>query len=177
MTKDEIMEALSNCCSSCNQLGVQKILTKYRGTIDLTYNEGEVWKIVIARNSIELLHLLLNFYQQTKLKDQLEEKEYKKAQHQLFNILRDAEESLEISPKIMEIIAPYLIEEEESDNEQDLSGFDIQEKDSVVDEAYHTKHKSYSAPEFLVHQPLIPGLLYSSSESLIGKDYEHWGIE
>lgn len=166
MIKEDIMSMLYSCCSNLNYRGALSLFRKYPNYIDLTYDDGILFKIAIAHESTALLHVLLDFYKETKL----EGKEDKLAYLHLKHILQDAAEAHDLSLEIQKIIGPYVIEVEESDNEneQDLNGFDIaagysEQGDSSI-------HLSHSASELFVHQNASV-LLRSSSESLVSCNF------
>lgn len=159
------MHRLYNYCCWLDCEKTTELLEQYPNEIDLTYNEGRMFRLAISGESSELVNILLSFYKETQLKGDIESVEYKKANYMLRNILQEAEESFEITPEIYKVIEPYL-STEESDKEQDLSGFDIDYDYDTQDISY-TIQKSNSAPELLVHQKMTVRLLHTSSESFV----------
>lgn len=166
MTTEEVMMLLYNYCSWKDCDSIKELCKEYPNEIDLTDDDGMLFKMAVAYKSAELVNTLLDCYKKTKLQGNEDSIEYKLANLQLKHMLQYAEEAHDLTPEIQKIIGPYLIEEEESDNEQDLSGFDIEDYDAQ-DGRHYTMHKSNSAPELLSHKTLTTSLLHSSSESII----------
>jgi len=167
LTPQQIQSILVGYCNSLYCQGVTELFRDYHDDIDLTFDDGLVFDIAIARESVDLLKVLLDFYRETKLQDDPKSLEYKLAYIQLRHMLDDALETHSVRSSIKEVISPYLTNDEESDNEQDLEGFDDV---YTVDPGYHSAlHKSYSEPYLIQHQQEVASksLLHSSSESLI----------
>lgn len=124
ITKEEIMSLIYDCCSWQYCAGLKKLFKEHRDEIDLTDDDGMLFKMAVAYKSTELLTTLLDFYKATKLQSNPESLEYKLAYIQLRHMLDDASEAHDVVPEIQAIIESYLTKEEESENEQDLVGFD-----------------------------------------------------
>jgi hypothetical protein len=107
-----------------------KLLGKHHD-LDVTVMEGLCFQLAIKHKNANILNALLDFYQKTNLQCDRDNIEYKKASYKLWQILQDAISSFDVSPEIQEILNPY-IATTDSDDEQDLSGFDdIDSLDSV----------------------------------------------
>lgn len=162
MTKEQVMQRLYDCCRWGKPTMVAELLLEHRDKVDLLYYENAfLFALVMSHDTpdkcVKLLNLLIDFYKETKLdplpKDSLE---YKMAYHILRINLDTAYNRNDEFKEVYEIVKPYLIEEVESEDEQDLSGFD---------DDPNCIQRSFSEP-CLTHTEQ-KGLLHSSSESLI----------
>ena len=163
MLKEDVMMLLYNYCSWKDCPSIKKLFKDYPTQIDLTDDDGMLFRMAVAYKSTELLTTLLDFYKATKLQGNPQSLEYKLAYTQLRHMLDDAAEAHDVVPAIQVIIEPYLTKEEESEDDQDLDGFD-----AINLDFHNTLHHSYSEPDLIQHQQVSSKLLlHSSSESLL----------
>lgn len=130
---------LSDYCRWDDTNSVIKLL-KQNFIIDLTYNDGIYFRLSIKHNNIKMLNSLLQYYEQTSLKGDSNNLEYKVAKYKLQQILQDAVNTFTISKEIQEVLEKYLPKEEDVNSEQDLSdlenllGFDTKEIQHSIEE-------------------------------------------
>ena len=84
--------------------------------IDLTYDDGLYFKLSIKHDNIKMLNILLQYYQQTKLKGDLNSIEYKEANHKLQQILQDTANTFRLSKESQTILEKYLPQEDDSNS-------------------------------------------------------------
>jgi hypothetical protein len=122
---------LINYCRWNDDKGLIKVLEKYHD-LDLTITDGLCFQLAIKHKNVNMVNILLNYYQTAGLQGDRESMEYKEASYRLQKILEEAIDSFEVSPEIQESLNPYIATADSGD-EQDLSGFedDIELLDSV----------------------------------------------
>lgn len=110
------------CRNNYNE--VLKIL-KTDSSIDTTYDKGAFFNRAVEDNNYAIVKLLLDHFQANQLekcKDQYHEQMYLKKK--MRDILQIAIEEVSISQEMQEVLKPYISFAEDSDHDQDLSGFD-----------------------------------------------------
>lgn len=111
-------------CQNNNTRGLVNLL-KQHSDLDLTTEEGICFFFAIKHNNIEMLNNLLDYYKDIKLQGDCNSMEYKVANYTIKKILQESVDSLnQVSPEILEILAPYITTAEDSDDELYLSDFD-----------------------------------------------------
>ncbi len=108
MTKDEVRGLFYDCCQSQDILNIKKLYKLYPQYIDLTDEQIKPFLLAISLHSINLLNVLLDFYKETKLQDDIDSKEYKVAYHTLQYMLEEALDQTEPSQEIKAIIDQYI---------------------------------------------------------------------
>jgi hypothetical protein len=131
---------LMDYCRWNNDKRLIKLLEKHHD-LDLTVMDGLCFQLAIKHKNVNMLNALLGFYQKTKLQGDRDNMEYKEASYRLCQILQDAINSFKVSPEIQESLNSYIAIEESNDG-QDLSGFDdIDSLDSTEHESSGFVHK------------------------------------
>ena len=112
--------------------------------IDVAMKEGKCFHFAIGNKNVKMLNVFLEHYINIQIprilsehysEDLLQNKEfiretteYKMAKHVLKNILEEAEAMYDFTSEIEEIITPYISIDESSEDEQDLSSFELDYK-------------------------------------------------
>jgi hypothetical protein len=115
---------LSDYCRWNQPDKVKKLLEDSGKDIDITYDDGNFFRLAISKSSTEILNTLLNHFETTKLTGDKESISYKAAHYKLREILEKIVDEVDISPEIQKILNKYLPTDDESSDEQDLSGFE-----------------------------------------------------
>jgi hypothetical protein len=97
---------------------LQEVLESNSESIDITFEDGVLFQIAIAQDMQEILHVLLGYYERTKLQDDQETFEYKSSKHKLLIILQDAVDSCNTSKEIQEILNSYIGDTSDSDSDK-----------------------------------------------------------
>jgi hypothetical protein len=119
----KIYRELWYCCQFNEYEKVIHILKCYK-KLDLTYDEGQLFRFSIMNNNVEMLRALLKYYRKQKLQGDDNSGEYKLAKYKLLEILRVAADRFKISEETQEVLSPYMPYEEDNSSEQDLEGLD-----------------------------------------------------
>jgi hypothetical protein len=104
------------------RMNLPKQLKEFLGnnskSIDITFEDGVLFQVAIAQDMKEILHVLLEYYERTKLQDDQETFEYKSSKHKLLIILQDAVDSCNPSKEIQEILNSYIGDTSDSDSDK-----------------------------------------------------------
>jgi hypothetical protein len=107
----------SYCCSDEN-IKAKNLLQKY-SDIDLTEDGGIYFRIAIKHKNPEMLNILLDYYEKTKMSENRDSIEYQTAKDKLQQILKDAVKSFDTSDEIQEILNRYIPQDNDTISEQD----------------------------------------------------------
>jgi hypothetical protein len=176
MTNKEIMDLLVHYCSvikidSRCVNRVRELLVTDADNIDLTADRGSCFRSVMARDSVEMLKVLLDFYTKSKLQGAHDSEEYLAAQSELYDILEEGVDSNEISSEMQILINKYLYYDAYSDIEdEDVGDSDALSEDS--DMSSGSSKKSSLTEENLkhwneLHMQLLPLELMGQSKTLV----------
>ena len=117
---------------------VSDMLNQYKD-IDLTYDDGLYFKLSIKHDNSKMLNVLLQYYEQTKLKGNFDSIEYKVAKCKLQQILQDAENTFRLSKESQVVLEKYLLKEEDEDSAPENDLFLQNEHHSeLAGDLYHT---------------------------------------
>lgn len=89
---------------------VSDMLDKHKD-IDLTYDDGLYFKLSIKHDNNKILNTLLQYYEQTKLKENLDSLDYKVAKYKLQQILQSAANTFKLSKENQVALEKYLPQE------------------------------------------------------------------
>ena len=92
--------------------------------LDLTYREGGYFLLAIRNNNIEMLDMLLKYYQKNKLRGDDNSVEYKWAKYHLIEKIRIVLPYCNLSEEMQALLSQYIPLSEESDSDQDLEDLD-----------------------------------------------------
>jgi len=99
-------------------------LFKQHLDLDLTYKKGIYFRFAIKHNNVEMLKMLLEYYEKTQLQGDFgNQYAIPLAKQKLQTILQDAIKSFDISEEVQKVLNQYLSKEEDSDLEQELGDF------------------------------------------------------
>jgi hypothetical protein len=77
--------------------------------IDLRYKNGNLFIQAVEGNRVEILKLLIEYYQNNQLDKQIKSSsEYNVLKSNLINILQTAIEDVMLSPEMKEVLSPYI---------------------------------------------------------------------
>lgn len=104
--------------SLCNFIGIKNlsfvnVALNSSSNIDMLYKEGKYFKLSIKNNSYEITNALLEYFKTNQLDKYVQNSpEYLSLKSQLQYIITDiAEDNDNISPKLKELIKPYLLDQ------------------------------------------------------------------
>lgn len=117
MTKNEIQRLLQISCCANDIEGVRELFCDYPNDIDLMENDGQAFAICMSYGYVQLLRVLIDYYKETKLQEDIESKAYKIAYHHLQYMLENAQDQTEPSPEIQSIIDQYISDTKDSDSD------------------------------------------------------------
>lgn len=128
-------DKLSSHCQF-NRLGkVIEILTNPEDNLNLLDYEGELFHLASRHKDGKVLEKLLKYYEKTKLSGNPESYEYKLAKRELLEVVNDIKELSNASEKAIELLKPYIIEDDDSDSRaselEDISDFTY-DTDSII---------------------------------------------
>ncbi len=181
MKHEDLMYLFLNYCSKTSLGDVKRLLSKHYNEIDLTYNNGKAFIIAGQNKSIDLMELLLNHYNATKLQSSNTSNEYQNAYTVLQDILIEVQGQCEISEKMQSIFDIYNIHKidtisntENTDacttnsrNEQEKFLLEEETKDSDI---------STNISPVIVGEQEINNTLLLTSDNLIAKNYRYMAL-
>lgn len=150
--REQIHISLANYMSLNRFADAKKLLDKYED-IDVTYfegDEGKYFNFAIRYHNSEVLEILLDRFEKTKIEDNSLSIKSIHARYQLRESLSDSLEQFGSNAKIDKLISKYLPPvEQEDDSEQDLTGFEenitvLDKFDCISEEPYSTSILSAS---------------------------------
>ena len=103
-----IHRKLKNYCCWNNPFKVKKILDK-NDYIDLTYDDGIYFSFAFSHDNLEMLQILLDYYEEHNLQHPINSIEYKKAKSALKEILEENIDIDDIDDEMLHVIKPYLV--------------------------------------------------------------------
>jgi len=92
-------------CSADDANSVKQLLDIF-DNIDILYEEGIFFDLVIPKGNVEICKSLLNYFETKQFPTK--NTEYHEAREKLVEILENATDSVELSPEIKEILSPYI---------------------------------------------------------------------
>lgn len=125
---------------SDNRLSMVQYMLNKDNSLDLTYDNGTYFRMSIENNSYDIVKVLLDYFEENQLSEYTEgSAEYLSLKGKLQDIITDiAEDNDNISPKLKDVIQPYLLDQ--------VSTTDSLNKDSdisdPIDNFYPDKHFS-----------------------------------
>lgn len=155
MTIEEKQSLLYDYCRWNNTKNAKQILVNSGNAIDLFYLEGIYFKSAIKHNNVELLNILLDYYEKTKLSSDPESFEYVKNKYDLLNILEEAENMFEVSEEMQKILDQYIgVDDDDTDSEEEMEQLDY--AISQRNNGYKGNYSTSSADDSLENPDNIP---------------------
>ncbi len=124
-TEDTYSNLYNYCCrdEKDNPIWIKSVkrLLRNNPDLDLTKREGFVFSLAISNQSIKMLSILLNYYEQNSLQAEPDTLEYKVAKYKLATIIQDAADDYDLSEEMKNLLAPYRPgENDDTDMEEDF---------------------------------------------------------
>ena len=125
--KNKFNTDLSNCLSLGKFEKAKLILKENINDIDVLYKDGIFFELAISKENSDILKALLNYFEENQLsKYDARSEEYINLQKNIVNILEIAIDGVNLSPKMKEVLSPYIDFEESVDSrEHDFEDFDF----------------------------------------------------
>lgn len=126
---EEEQKIYANLCNYCRwdekdqPIWIEKTkeLLEDNSGLDLIYKDGILFGLAISNESIQMLEVLISYYEQNNLQSDPDTIDYKIAKYKLAEIIQHEANAYDFSNEMQSLLAPYLpSEDDESDRERDF---------------------------------------------------------